>query len=128
MNDELSTLLAALPEPEAPSSMTATVMARLAREEDARQTLAVAVPARREWPAWALAVAGASSVAGVFLGAWWVSGQVPTLWSPHFSGPRPEAVPLAGSLYLYMAIALAVYFAGLFAPVRFRRATRPPAD
>lgn len=119
MKDELSTLLAALPEPEAPDTMTATVMARLAREEEALKAPAVAP--RREWSAWLLAVTGAFSVAAVFLGAWWVSGQVPALWSPHVTGPRPEAVPLAGSLYVYMAIALAVYFAGLFAPVRIRR-------
>ncbi len=121
MKDELSILLATLPEPEAPDTMTATVMARLAREEEALQAPAVAVPARGEWSAWVLAVTGALAVAAVFLGAWWVSGQMPTLWAPHFTGSRPEAVPLAGSLRVYMAIALVVYFVGLFAPVRIRR-------
>jgi len=113
--DELTPVLSRLPEPAPPATLTATVMARIAREEE-RQ--AAAVPARRhERPTWMWAVVAAGVILGIRLYAWMVTGVAPDLTTARIGLGRLPVMPGAGPTSVALGVALLVYLAGLFAPL-----------
>jgi len=115
MNDDLAQLLQKLPEPPAPSSMTSTVMARIAREAD----LAVVVDAPRERPTWIWSLVGLAVVVAAAVYGWANGIGLPDLVGSKV-GSRPTLLPMGGPLTAVMAVGLLVYLAGLFAPLRSR--------
>ena len=123
MNDELSTRLSSLHEPEAPETMKANIMARIARASDAIDSLDVPqrAPVRRESHAWSLTVLGAVLVAGVVAYGWLSAGQLPDYLSARIGSERPSLRTLPGPLTAAMVAALMAYLAGLFAPLRGHR-------
>ena len=120
MTDELKPLLQQLSEPEPPASISATVMARIAREVE-RRAEAEAAPALRprERPTWLFAVAAIAIVFLVVANGWLSSGLIPSLTSPRIGVDRPPLMPLLDvRLTALMALAFLIYLAGLFAPLR----------
>lgn len=115
MNDDLAPLLSTLPEPVVPSSMTATVMARIAREAD----LAVAVEHPRERPTWLWSLVGLTVVMGAAVYGWMNGVGLPDLLGSKV-GSRLALLPMGGPLTALMAVGVLVYLAGLFAPLRSR--------
>jgi len=115
MNDDLAPILSALPEPVAPSSMTATVMARIAREAD----LAIAVEVPRERPTWIWSVVGLAVVVGAAVYGWANGIGLPDLLGSKVGG-RLALLPMDGPLTAVMTVGLLIYLAGLFAPLRSR--------
>lgn len=122
MNDELAPLLKALPEPTPPLTMTATVMARIARQADRRVEDQVAVPVRRgaEMTAWLYSVTGAALVVGVFAYGWVTSGAMPDLTAARIGLGRPSMMPALGPFSALLGLGLLIYLAGLFSPLRIR--------
>jgi hypothetical protein len=118
MNDdrELEQALGDLAEPNAPSTMTATVMARIARESEA--AVVAKVPRRRELPSWILTVVGLLAMIGAF-GIGWASTGAPSPLTPKLGGGL--SLPFGGPALVVLAAGLMVYLAGLFAPLRARR-------
>lgn len=119
MNDDLTPLMTRLPDPAPPSTLAATVMARIAREDEARQVAAVE-PARRERPTWIWALVGIAVVVGASAWGWLTAGTLPDLTSPRI-GPGTPALMPGGPAAAIIALGLLVYLAGLFAPLRDRR-------
>jgi hypothetical protein len=115
MNDDLAPILSTLSEPVAPSSMTTTVMARIAREAD----LAVAVEQPRERPVWLWSLAGLVVVIAAVAYGWTTGVGLPDVLGPKVGG-RLALLPMGGPLTAVMAVGLLVYLAGLFAPLRSR--------
>jgi len=115
MNDDLAPILSTLPEPVAPPSMTASVMARIAREADA----AVAVERPRERPTWLWSVVGLTVVVAAMVYGWATGAALPDLLGSKVGG-RLALLPMGGPLTALMAGGLLVYLAGLFAPLRSR--------
>jgi hypothetical protein len=115
MNDDLAPILSTLPEPVAPSSMTASVMARIAREADA----AVAVEHPRERPTWVWSVVGLTVVVAAAIYGWINGIGLPDLLGSKVGG-RPALLPMGGPLTAVMTVGLLIYLAGLFAPLRSR--------
>ena len=113
---ELEQMLGDMTEPEAPPTMTATVMARLARESDA--AAAAHVPRRRERPTWILTVAGLLAMCAAF-GVGWATTGAPSPLTPKVGGGL--GLPFGGAAVFVLAGGLIVYLAGLFAPLRVRR-------
>jgi predicted phage tail protein len=122
MNDELAPLLKALPEPAPPLTMTATVMARIAREADRRVEDQVTVPVRRgaDVAAWLYSVTGAALVVVVFAYGWVTSGAMPDLTSARIGLGRPSMMPALGPFSALLGLGLLIYLAGLFSPLRSR--------
>jgi hypothetical protein len=122
MNDELAQILATLPEPAAPASITATVMARIEREVAARQAeAAVSVGTRsRDVSMWITACLGLVLVCGAVAFGWYANG-VPDVYSPRlFRGGLTAA--LAGwQASVVGIVGLALCLRALFAPLRARR-------
>jgi len=118
MNDELTPLMTRLPDPAPPPTLTATVMARIAREEEARHA-AVIEPVRRERPAWPWALVGIAVVIGASAWGWLAAGTVPDLISPRIGTGAPLLTP-GGPAAVGITLGLLVYLAGLFAPLRHR--------
>lgn len=120
MTDDLKLLLQQLPEPEPPSSISATVMARIAREVEQRaeaQTSPAVVT--RERPVWILAVAGAAIAFLVLVNGWLSTGSMPDMTSARIGIGRPAVIPILDlRLTALLAVAFLVYLAGLFAPLR----------
>lgn len=122
MNDELAPILSSLPEPAAPASLTATVMARIEREAIA-QPLGGATRARQErsrdvW-LWITASVGVLLVVGAVASSWYVHG-LPDVFSPRtvrggigagFAGWQATIAGIAGLILCLRA---------LFAPLRSR--------
>jgi hypothetical protein len=115
MNDDLAPILSTLPEPVAPSSMTASVMARIAREADA----AVAVERPRERPTWVWSVVGLAVVMAAAIYGWINGIGLPDLLGSKVGG-RLALLPMGGPLTAVMTVGLLIYLAGLFAPLRSR--------
>jgi hypothetical protein len=115
MNDDLAPILSTLPEPTPPSSMTSSVMARIAREADA----AVAVEDPRERPTWVWSVVGLAVVMAAMVYGWATGAALPDLLGSKVGG-RLALLPMGGPLSAVMAVGLLVYLAGLFAPLRSR--------
>jgi hypothetical protein len=117
MNDEIGPLLARLPDPEPPATLSATVMARIAREPDRASRGAMARDLQyRDRPFRARILAGVLVVLAVTVHGWVSAGSVPDVVSWRMGLPR--LVPIEGPAALLVAIGLLVYVRGLFAPLR----------
>ena len=120
MTDDLEPVLEQLPEPAPPSSLTATVMARIARE--AEVTAAVApVKTRRELRPWIWTFAGIGLVVALFVNGWLSIGALPDFTSARIGLGRATLVPIEGPTVWLVGLGLLIYLAGLFAPLRDRR-------
>ncbi|MEO6223827.1 MAG: hypothetical protein ABIP90_11305 [Vicinamibacterales bacterium] len=119
MNDDLAPLLQELPEPAAPPTITATVMARIARDSDERAAV-MAAPVRRsrESVAWLWTFVGAAVVLVVAVNGWLSSGAFPDVTSARIGLGRASQMPVLGPFSGVLALGLAVYLVGLFAPLR----------
>ncbi|MCC7185234.1 MAG: hypothetical protein IT185_03255 [Acidobacteria bacterium] len=115
MNDELAPILSTLPEPTLPSSMTASVMARIAREAD----LVVAVEQPRERPTWLWSLVGLAVVIGAAVYGWATGIGLPDVLGAKVGG-RLAMLPMGGPLTAVMAAGVLVYLGGLFAPLHSR--------
>jgi hypothetical protein len=113
---DMEEVLGDLAEPNAPSTITATVIARIARESNA--TLAAQAPRRRERPTWILTVAGLLAMCVAF-GIGWASTGAPSPLTTKIGGGL--SLPFGGPAVVVLAGGLMVYLAGLFAPLRARR-------
>lgn len=121
--------LAALPEPAPPPHLTATVLARIAQIDQAHSApAAAAMPetrarSTREWPAWAGALGGLAAGLAIVLsmppGDW---SHIP-IASPRVGGVTAGlvAMPSTSAEALALAAGLALYAAGLFAPLGGRK-------
>jgi hypothetical protein len=120
MIDDLKPLLQDFPEPPPPSSITATVMARIARDVERRAEDQVTAPERRasDVAAWACTTAGVLAVVTLCFVGWVSSGAFPDLTSARIGLGRPSLIPVGGPLSMLMGLGLLVYLAGLFAPLR----------
>jgi anti-sigma factor RsiW len=122
MNDDLAPILATLPEPQAPSSITATVMARIEREAAHQQAVAASPLHRRGSPdvlTWVTACLGIGLVGGAIASGWYTNG-LPDVFAPRFFRGGLGAA-LAGWQALLAGIAgLALCLRALFAPLRSR--------
>lgn len=120
MNDDLAPLLKDLHEPTPPPTITATVMARIAREAGHRVEEQVTAPVRRiaDVAAWVYTFAGAALVLLVFGYGWLSSGAMPDLTSARIGLGRPSLMPSLGPLSTWLGLGLLVYLAGLFSPLR----------
>ncbi len=117
MIDEMGPLLARLPEPEPPPTLSATVMARIAREPARqRQELVAREGMPRGRPFRAHILAGVLIVLAVTVHGWIGAASVPDVVSWRIGLPR--LVPSGGPAALLVAIALLLYVRGLFAPLR----------
>jgi hypothetical protein len=133
VSDTVESDLTRLPEPKAPATLVATVMARVSRLDDARPAaiFAAAPPKRRSpaaraghWkdvPAWVTALAG---LAIVFVS--WTAGRLePSSWLgfvPSQIGTlNPVRLPPGGPAALGLGVGMLLYLAGLFAPLRKRQ-------
>lgn len=117
MIDEIGPLLARLPDPEPPATLSATVMARIAREPDRRSRDAMARDQEeRDRPFRARILAGVLVVLVVTVHGWIGGASVPDVVSWRMGLPRLG--PSGGPAALLIAIALLVYVRGLFAPLR----------
>jgi hypothetical protein len=118
MNDDLTPLLQHLPEPEPPASIAATVMARIARDSEERTQAATSpLPRRREWTAFALALAGMTLVFLVTIKGWLLMGELPGLTTARIGAGRSSLMPV-GPFMSFVWVGVVVYLAGLFAPLR----------
>jgi hypothetical protein len=113
MIDDVALLIRRLPEPAPPSSLAASVMARVAREpEHAVPSSAHRSPVRRDPPFAVPLVAGAA--VGIGVGAYRLVVAGAGLESvPPTAGPSLDLLTFA-----LIAMALLVYLVGLFAPLR----------
>lgn len=121
MNDTLGAVMTQLQEPAPPTTLKATVMARIAREADREQpdaaAQAVRLRRRRESPAWLWTLAGLVVVLGVTAYGWFEAGALPDVTSPRTAGGL-SLIPTEGPLALIVGLGLLVYMAGLIAPLR----------
>lgn len=119
MMDDLTSVLERLPEPMPPSTLTATVMARIEREAERKADAGEApVPRHREHRAWLWTLAGAALVLGVSLYGPLVKGALPDFTSSRIGFGRKGVLPVEGRTALLLALGLVVYLVGLFAPLR----------
>lgn len=123
MIDDLKPLLQDLPDPAPPSSITATVMARIAREADRRMEDQVTAPVRRasEVGAWLYACTGVALVLLACAYGWFSTESIPDLTSARIGVGRPPLMPSLGPFSALLGFGLLVYLAGLFAPLRSDR-------
>lgn len=119
MNEDLPTLLTALPEPEAPATLSAAVMARIRRESEAVE-VPRAEPLRRDRPWWALTTIGAMAACAIVAAGWWAAGMAPDYLGARIGPGRAPLTWLDTSMTGALALALLGYLAGLFAPARQR--------
>lgn len=122
MTDDLARLLSTLPEPVAPSSITATVMARIEREA-AEQRAEGASPARvrhrRDAATWVTACVGLALVIGATASGWYSNG-VPDMISPRFLRGSLDAALTGWQASLAGVAGLVLCLRALFAPLRSR--------
>jgi hypothetical protein len=124
MIDQVTSELGRLPEPAPPSTLAATVMARVARLPEPEALPApgergrARIAARREWPAWAWALSGVVVVFAAHVYDWRVAGRWPDLMSSRIGGVLPAVLPVEGLAAPILALGLVLYLAGLFAPLR----------
>jgi len=122
MTDDLTPVLSQLPEPMPPSTLTATVMARVEREAELRADPMIAVPARRarELQTWLWSFAGIALVMFVFVNGWLSAASLPDVTGSRIGLNRAPLMPIETSVSLLLALGLLIYVAGLFAPLRSR--------
>lgn len=120
MNDDLAPLLKELTEPAPPPTMTATVMARIAREAERRAEVPAVAPAdrRADVAAWLYTFAGVAVVLLVCGYGWISTRSMPDLTSARIGLGRPTLIPVQGPLLVALGLGLLFYVAGLFAPLR----------
>lgn len=119
MIDNIGPLLARLPDPESPSTLAATVMARVAREAERRSEQgAVPAPQHRERLSWIRVVAGALVVLAIIVHAWLTAGSVPDVASWRVGVQRLVLIPVEGPAALLIGAGVLLYVTGLFAPLR----------
>lgn len=123
MNDDLPQRLSTIPEPEAPSSITATVMARIEREV-AGQQAAAASPVRPRYKGdvvtWVTACLGILLVAGAVAWGWYRSG-FPDVVSPRILRTGLGAALAGWPASFVGVVGIALCLRALFAPLRLRR-------
>lgn len=121
--ETLETLMTRLPEPVPPPALTATVMARIAREVDGSLAPARSGPARdgSDRLVWIWTLAGFAVVFCVT--AWWwpLAGSLTELTSPKIGGGIPDVVPMDAPVAALLGLGMLVYLTSLFAPLRSRR-------
>jgi hypothetical protein len=124
MIDDIAPGRTRLADPAPPATLSATVMARIAREADRRGAPAVAeaVPARShgDWPAWLWTLTGLAMVFCASAWRWLVTGALPDLTSPRIGRDSLALAPIEGPAVLFLGFGLLLYLAGLFAPLRSR--------
>lgn len=122
MNDDLAPLLATLPEPLAPSSITATVMARIEREV-AAQRADSASPARvrqtRDVSMWMTACVGILLMVGATAWGWYDNG-LSGVFSPQFVRGGLSVAFAGWPASLAGIVGLILCLRALFAPLRSR--------
>jgi hypothetical protein len=124
MKDPIEPLLARLPEPSPPPALTATVMARIARESAPARSAdrAVRTPAaslgERLGAVWALA--GVIFVVWVTVNGWIGVGPARAVTSFRIGSGRLVLMPVEGWASLFLCVGLVLYLVGLFAPLRRR--------
>ena len=120
MNDDLAPILSTLPEPVAPSSITATVMARIEREAAAQRAEALSpVRQKRDVSMWVTACIGMALVFGAIASGWYSNGLPDTL-SPRFLRGGLTAVLAGWQASLVGVVGLVLCLRALFAPLRSR--------
>ena len=126
MTDDLTPVLSQLPEPMPPSTLTATVMARIEREAELKAESMVAVPVNRarELQTWLWTFAGIALVVMGFINGWVSAGSLPDFTAARIGLNRAPLMPIETSVSLLLAIGLVAYLAGLFAPLRSERRDR----
>jgi hypothetical protein len=126
MNDDIRPLISQLPEPAPPTTLTASVMARIAREADRETAPATAAFARQrgEWIFWLWITTGLAIVLGSTVQGWLSGGSLPDLTSPRIGFGGLTLMPFDGPVTVFIAIGVLVYLAGLFAPLRTDRDVR----
>ncbi len=124
MIDHVATVMARLPEPTPPTSLKATVMARIAREAEPQHGVAAKaadharIPRERPIWIWTL-VGGLAMVFGTSVIGWLAVGALPSVTSPLIGGAGVATlIPMQGSAALMIGLGLVIYLAGLFAPLR----------
>lgn len=116
----LSSALTALPQLAAPPDLAASVLARIARGDAAE--LGPAVLATPEWSPWLTAIGGLGAGLAIVLSV--LGGEVvPLAITSEFRGLTGvlSAMPVTNTWAPVLAVSLALYAAGLVAPVRGRR-------
>ena len=116
----LSTALAALPQFAAPPDLAAAVLTRVARG-DAVQP-ATAAPATPEWSPWVTTLGGLGAGLAIVLSV--LGGDVIPIAITAGSGGLAgalSAMPVTATWAPVLAVSLALYVAGLFAPVGGQR-------
>ena len=123
MMDDLTPILSRLPEPMAPSTLTATVMARIERDAERKAQAEVIVPVSRarELQTWFWTVGGIALVLLVFV----KSGSLPSLTAARIGLNHAPLMPVETGVSLFLALGLVAYLVGLFAPLRTRTGPRP---
>lgn len=122
MNDDLAPILSTLPEPVAPSSITATVMARIEREAAAQQAEAASPVHRRskrDISMWVTASLGVVLVGGAVASGWYANG-LPDLVSPQLFRGGVDAAFTGWRASLVGVVGLVLCLRALFAPLRSR--------
>ena len=125
----LTTDLAGLPQPAAPPDLTAAVLARITQIDGphrapvaAETSETIALSPTRAWPAWATALGGLA--AGLMIALSMASGDGPLgNIAPPGVGAMTAGLlemPSTTTWALVLAASLALYVAGLFAPLRVR--------
>lgn len=123
MNDDLAPLLSTLPEPAAPTSITASVMARIEREAAAQHAEAAA-PIRRphgrdSWM-WITACLGILLVVGATASNWYNNG-LPPVFSPQLLRGGLDAALGGWQSTVAGLTGLTLCLRALFAPLRSDR-------
>ncbi len=123
MTDDLTPVLSQLPEPMPPSTLTATVMARIEREAELEADSMITVPVSRarELQTWFWTFAGIALVVFVFINGWVSAGSLPDFTASRIGLTAAPLMPIGTSVSLLLAFGLLVYLAGLFAPLRSDR-------
>ncbi|MDO8834702.1 MAG: hypothetical protein Q7V01_03865 [Vicinamibacterales bacterium] len=116
--DDVTSIMSRLPDPDPPATLTATVMARIAREVDQGADAPEVRVRHREYRAWAWALAGVVLVFGVSIYGWYATGSTPDLTSSRIGPGRPALMPIGGPVSALLGLGLLVYIVGLFAPLR----------
>lgn len=122
MNDDLAPLLSTLPEPAAPPSITATVMARIEREAAAQlaeSASPVASRHKRDVSTWITACLGIALVAAATATGWYTNG-LPEVFSPRFLRGGLGSALAGWQASLVGLVGLALCLRALFAPLRLR--------
>lgn len=122
MIDDLTPVMARLPEPAPPVEFRAAVMARIAREADQEPTATsraeTAARRRQDRLGWVLPLAGLAIVLCAILYGWLGTGPLPDFTSSRIGSGGVNPVPAAGPIAPVLGFGVLLYLAGLFAPIQ----------